>query len=143
MFETIVVAVDGSETGERAFGVAREMATEGRSRLVVVHVTDLVAEKGGGYKGPVRADEGEFRDHLRSRISELHEHGLAADLVIESTHLGGPAHVIAEIAASEKADLIVVGSRGRSPIAGLMLGSVPMRLLHIGHRPMLIVPPSV
>jgi nucleotide-binding universal stress UspA family protein len=54
--------------------------------------------------------------------------------------LGGPAHAIEEIAEKAGADLIVVGTRGHSPVAGLLLGSVTQRLLHIARRPVLVVP---
>ena len=54
--------------------------------------------------------------------------------------LGGPAHAIEEIADRADADLIVVGTRGHSSVAGLLLGSVTHRLLHIAHRPVLVVP---
>lgn len=53
--------------------------------------------------------------------------------------LGGPAHVIEEIAVP---GLIVVGRRGRSVVGGLLLGSVTLRLLHLAQRPVLAVPPE-
>ena len=56
--------------------------------------------------------------------------------------LGGPAHVIEDIATEADADLIVAGTRGHSPVAGLLLGSVTQRLLHIARRPVLAVPPE-
>ena len=49
---------------------------------------------------------------------------------------------IEDFAAEAKADLIVVGTRGHSPIAGLLLGSVTQRLFHIARRPVLAVPPE-
>jgi len=52
--------------------------------------------------------------------------------------LVGPARSIAEIATEENADLIVVvGTRGRSGVAGILLCSVTQRLLHLAHRPVL------
>ncbi|MDX6598141.1 MAG: hypothetical protein QOE87_2028 [Gaiellales bacterium] len=54
--------------------------------------------------------------------------------------MGGPAHVIAEVAENAKAEVIVTGTRGHTAIAGLLLGSVTQRLLHLAHCPVLVVP---
>ncbi len=50
------------------------------------------------------------------------------------------ARAIAEIADRSKADLIVTGTRGHSEIAGLFVGSVTQRLLHIAKQPVRAVP---
>ena len=52
----------------------------------------------------------------------------------------GMAHAIADIAEKSKADLIVTGTRGHSPVAGLLVGSVTQRLVHIAKQPILVVP---
>lgn len=54
--------------------------------------------------------------------------------------LGGAAHSIAEAAEGAQADVIVVGTRGQTPLGGLLLGSVTQRLLHIAPCPVLVVP---
>jgi nucleotide-binding universal stress UspA family protein len=54
----------------------------------------------------------------------------------------GPAHVIAGVAGDAKADVIVSGTRGHTAIAGLLLGSVTQRLLHLAHCPVLVIPPA-
>jgi nucleotide-binding universal stress UspA family protein len=51
-----------------------------------------------------------------------------------------PAHEVANTAREVGADLIVVGTRGRTAIGGLLLGSVTNRLLHIAPCPVLVVP---
>ena len=55
--------------------------------------------------------------------------------------VGGAARPIAAIAGDVDADLIVVGTRGHSGLAGIVLGSVTQRLLHLAHQPVLAVPP--
>jgi hypothetical protein len=56
-------------------------------------------------------------------------------------HIGPqPAHEIADVAREVGADLIVIGTRGHTPIAGLSLGSVTLRLLHVAPCPVLAVP---
>ena len=56
--------------------------------------------------------------------------------------MSGAAHTIAEEAKEAGADLIVVGTRGHTALAGLLLGSVTQRLLHIAPCPVLAVPPE-
>jgi nucleotide-binding universal stress UspA family protein len=56
--------------------------------------------------------------------------------------MGGAAHAIAELAESQGADIIAVGTRGHTALAGLLLGSVTQRLLHIAPCPVLAVPPK-
>lgn len=52
----------------------------------------------------------------------------------------GAAHMIVDVAREVDADLIVVGTRGHTPIVELLLGSVTQRLLHIATCPVLTVP---
>jgi nucleotide-binding universal stress UspA family protein len=58
----------------------------------------------------------------------------------ESIILGGPARSIADVAKETGADLIVVGTRGHSALAGVFLGSVTLKLLHLAGCPVLCVP---
>lgn len=139
MFKTIVIATDGSEDGDRAFAMARSIAGEAASRLVVVHVIELAGGKGGVY--PTAVDEDKIKAGIEEQVAQLRKTGLNAELITETSRLGAPAHIISELADAVDADLIVVGTRGRAPISEVVLGSVPVRLLHIAHRPVLVVPP--
>lgn len=140
MFKTIVAATDGSAHGERALALAESLAREADAQLVVVHVVELVGGKGGVY--PAAADEPEIRQNVEAQVEKLQADGIDASIDVRRIRLGGPAHEIADAAAALEADLIVVGSRGRSPVSEVLLGSVPVRLLHIAHRPVLVVPPA-
>jgi nucleotide-binding universal stress UspA family protein len=138
MFDTIVVGTDGSTTAQHAFGFAAAIARANQARLVAVHVVEVVGGKGGQY--PVHIDEEDLEARLRRSVDELKGEGVVAELVIERIITGGPAHVLAEVAADVHADVIVVGNRGHTPVSDLLLGNVPTRLLHIAHRPVLVVP---
>lgn len=140
MFKTIVAATDGSAHGDRALELAESLAREADAQLVVVHVVELVGGKGGVY--PAAADEPEIRQSIEAQVEKLRADGIDASVDVRRIRLGGPAHEIADAAATLEADLIVVGSRGRSPVSEVLLGSVPVRLLHIAHRPVLVVPPA-
>ena len=90
----------------------------------------------------MHADEESVLDRLRGRVQELAQDGIETELEVAKVTSLGTAHVIAEIAQNAGADLIVAGTRGHGPVAGLLLGSVTHRLLHIAHCPVLAVPPQ-
>jgi nucleotide-binding universal stress UspA family protein len=140
MFKVIVLGLDGSEPSDRALPVAAELAREDGARIEVVHVRELRAGRGGGY--PVHPDEDELEAKVRRQVEDLNKAGTKASLHLVTTVTGGPAHEIAEVAEEVHADLIAVGTRGHAPVAGLLLGSVTQRLLHIAHCPVLAVPPE-
>ena len=123
-----------------ALQFAKGLAQADGARLVVVHVKEIMAGRGGGY--PVKVDEDEVQAAIRKQVEDLKQEGLQAKLQLADVMAGGAAHVIAEIANEEGADLIVAGTRGYGPLSGLMLGSVTHRLLHIVHCPVLVVPPK-
>ncbi len=77
---------------------------------------------------------------MTQQVKDLVDAGVDAELELHSAMAGGPAHVIAEIAARSNADLIITGTRGHTAAAGILLGSVAHRLLHIAHCPLLIIP---
>ena len=54
-------------------------------------------------------------------------------------HVGPPAEVIAHQASVLACDLVVMGSHGRSALAGLVVGSVASRVLHLSATPVLLV----
>ena len=139
MFKVIIWTTDGSSGAQRALPFAKGLAQAHGARLVVVHVNEFVAGRGAG---PVNFNEDEVRAAIGKQVADLKQEGLDAKLQLADVMAGGAAHVIADIANEEGADLIVAGTRGHGPLSGLMLGSVTHRLLHIVHCPVLVVPPT-
>lgn len=136
MFSTVIWATDGSAAAETALPYARDLARDGR--LVVVHCKEVLGGRSGGY--PVLADDDELQAKIAGQVDELQAQGVDASLRLASGHATGAAHVIADVAREIGADVIVVGTRGHAAIAGLLLGSVTQRLLHIAPCPVLGVP---
>jgi len=139
VFKTIIWATDGSETADRALPYARGLAEGKDKTLVVVHVKELLVGRGGGY--PVYADEDEFVTKIEAQVEEIRQAGVAATLKLATATTHGPAHFVAEAAEEAAADVIVVGTRGHSPISGALLGSVAQHLLHDANCPVLAIPP--
>ena len=137
MFKTIVLALDGSEGSRRAIPLAVGLAQRDDARIVIAHVEQDLAGKGGA---PVRVTEDEIQDEIRKQADELSAEGVDTAVEMRNVMGGGPAHAIEEIADKAGADLIILGTRGHAPVAGLLLGSVTQRLLHITRRPVLVVP---
>jgi nucleotide-binding universal stress UspA family protein len=139
MFETVVLALDGSPESLAAVPYARDLAGEHGS-IKAVHVREILLGRGGGQ--PARVNEDEIAADVRRTVDQLKAAGADVTLEVATAAAGGPAHVIAEIARRDSADAIVVGTRGRGQVAGLLLGSVTQRLLHLAHCPVLAVPPG-
>jgi len=138
MFDTIIWATDGSEAADRALPYAKALAAGHDAALVVVHSKEVFAGRAGGY--PVLADEEELVTKVRGQVDEALAEGLNATFKLVRGAAPGAAHMIADVARELDADAVVVGTRGHAPVAGLLLGSVTQRLLHISPCPVLAVP---
>ncbi len=137
MFKTIVLAVDGSESSDRAVAYAGDLARESGGRIVAVHIKEMVA---GRFAGPVRVDEDELLVKIQGQIKALADSGVSAELEVHPTMTGGAAPVVADTAGREHADVIVAGTRGHTALASVFVGSVAQRLLHLAPCPVLVVP---
>jgi nucleotide-binding universal stress UspA family protein len=137
VFTTIILGLDGSEGCRPAVPVAADLARQYGAKIVIVHVDERVPGKGGVVSVK---DEDQVQAELRQIAAELSEQGIETTVETLEVILGGPAHAIERLAEQIGADLIVVGRRGHSPVVGLMLGSVALRLLGIARRPVLAVP---
>jgi nucleotide-binding universal stress UspA family protein len=137
----IVCGVDGSPDARAALRVAAELSNQLGLRLVVAHVAQpaVVAVRSAGPLAPglTNADI-----HAAEQLIEqiVGEEGLVN--AERRVALGFPAERLADLADEERAELIVVGSRGRGAFKAAFLGSVSNDLIGIARCPVVVVPPG-
>ncbi len=134
----VVVGVDGSPTSERAFRWALIEARARHAALDVVHAWQLpYIGYGRSSMGDVTAS-GDIASLVLDRvIAEAGSHGTR--LVRAVPVDGGASEAIIEVA--EGADLLIVGTRGHSPLKRLIIGSVATQLALHAPCPLVVVPP--
>ncbi len=137
MFKVIVVGLDGSDHAKHALTFAVGLARQEDARLILAHAEEYTVGKG---IWPKHVDEDEIQAEIDRQAEELSSEGIETSVKKTSVMLGGPAPAIAKLADEAGADLIVAGSRGHSALAGVLLGSVAQRLLHLAHSPVMVVP---
>ncbi|MDQ2675445.1 MAG: universal stress protein [Actinomycetota bacterium] len=137
MFKKIVVGMDGSDRADHAFDTAVELARASGASVTIAHIDEQTIGKGGGH---IRVDEPEIAAALKEKTARLAESGVDADLRVSRLVLSSAGAMIAGIASQVEADLIVVGTRGHSGMAGTLLGSVAHKLLGVAHVPVLVIP---
>lgn len=141
MFNKILWATDGSDASDQALSHVKELALASGAQVIVCHsVVRMVAA--GAHGAPlVAVDEDDREEKLEQQVEELAGGGVNAVLeVVDGDTLHGAAHDIVKQADEVGADLIVAGTRGHTPLGGLLLGSVTQRLLHLANCPVLVVP---
>ena len=135
----IIVGVDGSEESQQALRWALAEAKLRGSSVRAVHAWHY---RGYGYIDPEVGDSNALlsaaANVLRAAVDEVA--GDAAGVELEQSVLQGPAAKML-IDESEKAEMLVVGTRGRGGFAGLMLGSVSQQCAQHAHSPVVIVRP--
>jgi nucleotide-binding universal stress UspA family protein len=140
MFKKIVWATDGSAAADHALPYLKELASTNDARVIACH--SVLALLGPGARGePILPNEDEVKAKIAHQVDELVADGIDATLeIVGGDTVHGAAHDIVRVADRENADLIVAGTRGHTTLAGLLLGSVTHRLLHIARCPVMVVP---
>jgi nucleotide-binding universal stress UspA family protein len=145
MFERILVPLDGSHLAEAALPPALAIATQFRSKLVLLQVipfdlVDATAEAESPVK--MQAEDLERRganEYLTHLVNELASSHVAAEAkVIEAA----PAEAILDCVKTEDIGLIVMSTHGRGGLGRLVFGSVADQLLRRSRVPVLVIRPA-
>lgn len=138
----VVVGIDGSPLSEQALETAFEEASRRNASLVAVHAwMDVTYDDAFGMARLVtqwESLEDDERRLLAERLAGWQEK--YPDVQVERVLVRDrPRHVLLEWSA--KAQLVVVGSRGRGGFTGLLLGSTSQALAHHAECPVMVVRP--
>ncbi|MDB2238111.1 universal stress protein [Halorubrum ezzemoulense] len=141
MFDTIVVATDGSDSVQRAVSVAVDVAARFDAEVHAVYVVDA---------GEVESSPDTVREDLRDALDDqgsdaldrvadaAHDRDGDLDVTIEVRE-GRPASEIDAYARSAGADLVAMGTRGRHGENRFLIGSVAERVVRTCPVPVLTV----
>ena len=132
----ILLATDLSTASRGATDQALQLARDLQAELLVVSVIDPVASLASG-AGVLRMDQ--RRAAREAAAQAIVVAGRRAGVRVRFlVWEGEPGPAIVEAAASEAADLVVVGSHGRGRVGRLVLGSVSDHVVRHASCPVLI-----
>jgi nucleotide-binding universal stress UspA family protein len=140
MFGKIVVGVDGSINSYRALEHAVALVKQFSSELTVVYVVHIpITSYSYDVLGSMEVFtklEDEGKSSLAKCASMASDGGVAAKTLLLS---GDPAQGILDTAEKERAELVIVGSRGTGTLERLLMGSVSERVVRFSKCPVLVV----
>jgi nucleotide-binding universal stress UspA family protein len=137
MYDRLLLAVDQSDAAERAINAARGMASLSDGEVWALHVREKEITGRGGSAFVMESDA-EAQSVAEHAAQELDDAGIKAHYEVRNAIYGQAAREIVAAARAHDADVIVMGSRGRSDLAGLVLGSTAHKVIHLSDRPVLV-----
>ena len=134
----LLVPVDGSDHSMRAAVYAAQLTQLTGARILLIHChRPFPGIRGEPYFQKAVTKILQTADNL---ITPYREALNAQQVDFEDQIFEGPAgKAIIRVADAESCDMIVMGSRGRSDLEGLLLGSVTHRVLHSASCPVLVI----
>jgi nucleotide-binding universal stress UspA family protein len=136
-----LIPIDGSPAALRALALALDAVrgqAEGR-----VHVLNVQAPVLHPWPGKLVSPDmitAELRSEGEKLLVQPETMALAAGLAcVPDVRIGAPAEVIAAYAAEQSCDAIVMGTRGMGAVAGLVMGSVAQKVVHLASVPVTLV----
>ena len=130
MYKNIVLAYDGSTFSNKALQEALRLAKCSGGSLLILSVVDITDEFESEAPG--------LTDKMTEKLLRMAQKALGKAVAAKvkakvEVHVGDAYEMIVDIAKKKKADIIVMGSHGRTGLTRLLMGSVTSRV--IGHAP--------
>jgi nucleotide-binding universal stress UspA family protein len=134
MFQRLLLAVDGSTGSDKAVDVAAEMAKAMGSEVIVFHVREVEVGRFSGQMEPPQ-DAVELVNRV---VGTLEGKGVTSKGDARSAPFGRAAREIIDEAGRAHADGIVLGSRGLSDWAAILVGSVAHKVINLAECPVIV-----
>ena len=140
-FHTILVPMDFSPEAHKALELAGELAkSAGPAHLILLHAYFLPVEMealAAEQNLPIlELLSNEASKELEQILEGLQDAGISSEFLVSR---GYPEQVIVELAQEKDVDLIVMGTRGRTGLAHVALGSIAERVVRDAPCPILTV----
>ena len=139
-FQRILVPVDFSDASERALSTAINLASDLGAEIKVIHIHQVQTQymiEGGLYAPELDEDElMEKREKELEKFVASHQRDIN---ISREVRAGIPETEILEIAGEFQADLIVMGTHGRTGLSHILMGSVTENVLRHTDVPILSV----
>jgi nucleotide-binding universal stress UspA family protein len=140
-YKKILCPVDFSPFADAALEEAVSLAKGMGSTVCLVHAFQNPAYvlPMSGYVGPTADMLGRIRQQLEEELAGLAEKAKAEGVQVETRCIEGiPYKVVTELAEEWGADLIVMGTHGRTGLSHALTGSVAERVVRVAQCPVLI-----
>ncbi len=136
----VLVPVDFSESSVRAVDQATALAKQFGGSVILLHVVEIsysyadvaVFDQAALERDLLTGAEG----RLNAMVASCQADGVSAKSLVLS---GRPARVVADVAASEKADLIVISTHGYTGLKHVLLGSTAENVVRYAPCPVLVL----
>jgi nucleotide-binding universal stress UspA family protein len=137
MYDKLLVAVDRSDVAERVIDAAKELAWLSEGEVWLLHVREKeVLPRQGTFAIETHADALAVVEQAAQKLSDA---GVKTHYQVQNAIYGYAAREIVAAARAHGAGIIVMGSRGRTDLVGLVLGSTAHKVIHLADRPVLVV----
>lgn len=139
--QSIICGIDGSECSKKAMSYAIKLARDYQVKLTLVSVVPSAGAIPFGLTSEeLEANEGEILAEHKKMIDKFLAN-VKFDAVEYETKIlwGVPSHVIVNLADDFDYDLIVIGAKGQSRLAHVLMGSTAEKILHRTPASLLVV----